>query len=243
MRLVGAAETPSSRRPLTEAQRALLESDKTARFVERTVAQITHSKPGTDPDEVRALVYEALVDRVVHYDPSRGVSFSGYASTRVLYHVLEGLSAPPEQLAAVAFARPAVNDRPLPQTIDRLADTPEACSARLLKRAGAIGAAAAAGLLGAAPTDTNPERNVSRAQASVRLTEVLGTLTAREKTVLHSRVYGEETCRAVSEGLGCDPSTVLRIQRAAVAKLRELFEGQGIERAADLLIDDEVVPS
>ncbi|HEY4097887.1 MAG TPA: sigma-70 family RNA polymerase sigma factor [Baekduia sp.] len=95
--------------------------------------------------------------------------------------------------------------------------------------AGQTGGSSLGDLL-ADPAAEDPLERVPRRQAASLLDEVMATLTARERTVLH-RHYGldgpEQTLREIARTLGVSAERVRQIEQGALEKLRATCDWDG----------------
>lgn len=84
------ARSPRSR-PLTLAQRALVEDNKAQKMARRTVGIFAQTHPHIEVAELHALAQEALVLAAPLFDPARGVTFASFASRRVHGHLMRAI--------------------------------------------------------------------------------------------------------------------------------------------------------
>ena len=218
---------------LGQAEQALVAGAKS--LVARYVRIFGTCWPAGGPDEVRSLVYDALMDAARRFDPSRGTPFEAFAAPRVRGHLLRQLGREARVqslLTLTTMSLPKLEPTP-PQS------SMEAASATAAEaRSQAVGWAArravflaTAALISPPPPDAE-ELLAARQEyqhAVAKLRQAIGTLEPRERRFVELYFEKRRTHRQIADELGRSERTIERLHARVLDGLRRKLIDAGVK--------------
>ncbi len=224
-----------------------LRNELTVRYlhIARIIARRFSGK-GVDFDDLYQVASLALIKAVERFDPDYGVLFQSYATPKMVGEVknyfrdkLHMLNMPRK---AKSLAKQIDEARQqLSQALLRQPTMAELVSHLGLPEAEVVEALAMQGAMYPGSLDApvaedeatisdflgEEEPDFDRFEQHETMRQLLSQLPETERRVLQSRYFHQRSQREVAEVLGVSQMTISRVERAALAKLREIMREQG----------------
>jgi RNA polymerase sigma factor for flagellar operon FliA len=191
--------------------------------------QFARRKQGNyDKGDVEQLAYEALLQAIERFDPSRGVPFESFARIRINGHISNGLAQASEASSQYRYRQRAERERlrSVSEGVERTADDPIGALSRL-SSAIALGLLLdekAAEDIHAIP-DPKPSAYESLALDELRrrVEETVDTLPDREAFVIRQHYRNGVSFQQIAILLGVSKGRISQIHRAALERLRSVL--------------------
>jgi RNA polymerase sigma factor (sigma-70 family) len=218
---------------LGHAERALVAQAKG--LVARYVRIFGSCWPGGGPDEVRSLVYDALMDSARRFDPARGTAFEAFAAPRVRGHLLRllGREARVQSLLTLTtMSRPALEPTPPQSGLEAASATPADARAQAASWAARRAVFLSTAALLSPPPLQGDDLLAARQEyqhAVAVLRQAIGALEPHERHFVELYFERQWTHRQIADELGRSERTIERLHARVLDGLCRRLTDAGVE--------------
>lgn len=181
---------------------------------------------GVERGDIEQLAYEALLQAISRFEPTRSIPFESYAQIRISGHISNGLASMSEAAAQYRYRQRAERDR-LRSMREASPDTPEDSLAALARLAATL----ALGLMAEDALSTDPDslpdekptayESLVWRQMAQKLREAIDELPERESYIVRQHYRNDVSFQQIAALLGVSKGRVSQIHRSALLRLRE----------------------